>query len=121
VRHCAAERHILIVDQREPLAGGELPQALVAGRRREPASDPLRVFDPVDVLEQSEPGGLDHIGGVDFGQPEVPGHGPDKPRVLIDEAIPRRLVSGCRLPHEARDVRGGVHIARRHCPAVRNL
>ena len=64
-----------------------------AGRYRTATNPSGRVLQPVDVLQQPQPGGLGHIGGAGFRQFEVvPGAGLDEACVLVDQACPRRPV-----------------------------
>jgi hypothetical protein len=70
----------------------------VACRGGEPAADPLGILDPADVLEQPQPRRLDHIRCIRLPQPEVPGHGPDQPGVLIDELFPGPFIARSSQP-----------------------
>jgi hypothetical protein len=76
----------------------------VPGRGRQPGAHPGRVIQPVDVLQQPQPGGLRHIGRVALDQLEVAGHRPDEPRVLIHQALPRPPVAVRGPPDQRRDV-----------------
>src|SRR5215813_487979 len=84
-----------------------MPQALVPGRGGQPAADPVRVLDPVDVLEQSQPGRLGYVSGVAVGQLEFPGHRPDQPLELFDQSFPGPAVTGRCTADELGDIWSG--------------
>jgi len=58
------------------------------------------------------------FGRVALGQFEVPGHRPEKPGELVDQALPRPAVSTRGTAHEVRDVHGAIVMFRcRGCVA----
>jgi hypothetical protein len=69
-------------------------EALAVRGRRQPCAGPRRIGQPVDVLEQPNPGGLRDIGGVGIAQPMRAPHGPDHAAELGDERVPTSLVAG---------------------------
>jgi hypothetical protein len=84
----------LVVDRAAaPLAGGDDLQALAAHCRRQPGSYPLGVAQPWQVLDQAQPGDLDHIGGVGPLEAVAAGHGPEQVGVAVDKGVPRGLVA----------------------------
>jgi hypothetical protein len=89
-----ALQHVFVLGQDHPLAVGQAAQALVPGRGSQPRADPVRFLDLVNVLQQPQPRHLGDIGGVALHQLEIPGNGPDQPRVLIDQAFPGPALTG---------------------------
>ena len=63
------------------------------GRGREPARDPARVVQPVDVLQQVQPRGLEDVRGVGVAEAVGAGDRPDHAAVGVDERVPRRGVT----------------------------
>ena len=78
-----------------PACGGQAAQALVPRRGRQPGAHPVRVLDPVDVLQQPEPGRLEYVGRIALPQLEVAGDGPDEPRILVEQPLPRVVITPC--------------------------
>src|SRR5258708_23547094 len=72
------------------------------------------MVDPVEVFQKPEPRHLDDVGGVALWQLEVAGHGPDQPRVLVDQVLPRGSVPHRRAPHKLRDIDAAVVMPRRN-------
>jgi hypothetical protein len=82
-----------MLNWRDPLGRGHLPQALMARSRSKPATEAIWVLDAVDVLEKPQPRCLHDVCCVALRQLEVPRHRPDEPRVLANETIPRGAVA----------------------------
>ena len=61
---------VVFVAEHHPLPRGQAAQALVPRGRRQPGAHPVGVLDPVDVLEQPQPGRLGDVGGVALRQLE---------------------------------------------------
>jgi hypothetical protein len=66
---------------------------LPAGGGDEPADQSRRVLNPVKVFEQAQPGRLHDVVGVRGVEPEGPRHRPQQPAVLLDQLVPRMLIS----------------------------
>jgi hypothetical protein len=84
---------VILVGEYHLLVGGQGSQALVPSRRREPGAHPVRVVDPVDVLDQPHPGRLEDVGRITLDEFEVPGDRPDEPTVPCNEVLPRLRVA----------------------------
>ena len=97
----------LLRHQHDALARREAAQALVPGRGGQPGAHPGWVVEPVDVLEQAQPRGLEHVRGIALDQLEIPGHRPDQPGVLVEQALPGQLVPVRRAPDDLGYVPGG--------------
>jgi hypothetical protein len=97
---------LVILGQDHPLACRQAAQALIPSGRRQPGAHAIGILDPVDVLEQAQPGGLGDIGGIAFRELEIRGDGPDEPGELIDQTLPRAPVTGSSTTHKSRDYRG---------------
>jgi len=65
------------------------------------------VIDPVDVLDQPHPRGLEHVRRVTFDEFEVPRDRPDEPAVLVDEILPRRRIAVGRSVQQPGRIKGG--------------
>jgi hypothetical protein len=99
VRRGTVEGVIILLSEYHPFAGGQSTEALVPRRRREPGTYPVRVSDPVDVLDQPHPRRLEDISRVAFDELEIPGDRPDEPTVSLDEAFPCPGITAGRPAH----------------------
>jgi hypothetical protein len=110
----------VVIGQNHPFPGRETAQAFVTGGRREPGTHPIRVHDLMNVLQQSQPRHLGDVSRVTLDQLEIPGDGPDEPRVLVDQALPRPWVPLGSLSHKLCDVQrtGILYLPRRHPPSL---
>jgi hypothetical protein len=96
----------VLVDEDDSFPRRQVPEAFVPCRSRKPRTDTVGLLDPVDVLDESHPGCLNHIRGVAFTQLEPRGDGPDQLAVLIDDLIPSLDISVCDATQEETGVRG---------------
>ena len=71
----------------------EKSQCLTAGRGDQPAADAFGLGDPIEVLDQTQPGGLVDVGGIGGPQTVTSDHRPDRTGVPVDESLPRRLIA----------------------------
>ena len=94
----------LVVAEHDPLVRRQAAEALIPRGRREPGAHAIGVLDSIDVLEQAQPCGLGDVSGVALRQLEFCGNGPDEPRKLIDEALPRLHITSGRMSYQQRDV-----------------
>ena len=92
----------VVVAEHQPLAQRQHPQALAPGGDHQPGPDPLRI-DPVDVLEQPQPGRLGNVRRITVGQPEAARDRPDQPGVPVDQLFPGKLLAGRRESAELAD------------------
>jgi hypothetical protein len=53
-----------VVRRRDSAASGEEPQGFAPRRRPEPGPKPIRILDRGEVLDESQPSGLDDIGCI---------------------------------------------------------
>ena len=88
-------------------------QAFAARGRGEPRAHALGVLQPVEVLDQPQPGGLDHVGGVGPLEPVRAGDRPDEPVEPLHEPVPGRLIARRGGPHELPDIRHGRLLSHR--------
>ena len=106
-----------VVGEHDFLSRRQTSQALVPRRSRQPGTHPIRVLDAINVLKQAQPRRLGDIRRIALDQLEIPGNGPDKPRILVDQPLPRTPVPRRGAAHELRDVQGVTFIfVRRHRP-----
>ena len=77
----------------EALVSPDHPERLVAGRRGEPRREPARFADPRAVLGEPQPDRLHDVVGRGLRQPERPGHRPHQAGVVVDQLVPRALVT----------------------------
>src|SRR6267142_3448573 len=75
-------------------------QALMACGCGEPRADSLGIADPPEVLDETQPGRLAHIGSVRRREPVAARNRPDEPGEPVDECIPRFLVAVGSRKHE---------------------
>jgi hypothetical protein len=101
------------VAQHHPLPGGQAAQAFITGRRRQPGTDPVGVLDPVDVLEQPQPGGLHHVGGIALDQFEFHRDRPDQPGKLVNQAFPGLVIALSGAPHQGGHIRSPFVLLKR--------
>src|SRR5919204_569562 len=98
-----ARRSAVARPMREPAAGAaQGAQRLVPGGRRQPGADPFGVAQTVQVLDQPQPGGLAHIGGVGAAEAVGAGDRPDQAAEARDQPLPGPLVAlggGADRPH----------------------
>ena len=81
-------------------AATDHPERLVARGRREPRPEPLRLADPVEVLDEPEPRRLGDVGRVLAREPVRARGRPDEPREAVDDRVPGELVAGGGLLQE---------------------
>jgi hypothetical protein len=105
--HGGSVKRLVLMSEDEPLTDRQRPQALIPCRGREPGTHPVGVLDPVDVLDEPHPRGLEDVRRVALDELEVPGDRPDEPPVLIDQALPCLRIAGGGPPHEPRYVKAG--------------
>jgi len=108
----------VLVAQDDPLAGGQAAQAFVPRGRGQPGTDSIWVLDTIDVLEQSQPGGLGYVRGVALDQLELHRDRPYEPGILSNKPLPGVPVPFGRTSHQACDIRGiEALLQRRHVPS----
>jgi hypothetical protein len=76
------------IDGNLPLGEPQDPERFIAGCCREPAPDALRIPDVLEVLCESQPGCLAHVGRVSGVQAKAPRGGPDQAGKLPNESLP---------------------------------
>ena len=101
VRGDIVERGI-IGNRHDLFARRQAAQALVPRGGRQPGAHPGGLLEPVDVLQQAQPGHLGNVSGVAFCQLEVAGHRPDQPGVLVNQPFPHPPVPRSGAPHQSR-------------------
>lgn len=73
-------------------------QCFATASRSQPSGQPLRVFDPIQVLDELQPHGLSHVLGCRVIESEAARRGPHHLTEPIDQRIPGRPVAvGCEL------------------------
>jgi N-succinyldiaminopimelate aminotransferase len=94
------------------LAGHDQPQALAARRRLEPGAHGARLAHAVEVLEQAQPGRLDHVLDVVRGQPVAVSDAADATGEPVNERRPGAGVAVLRRPDHPLELGGGQAVGR---------
>src|SRR5262249_56182912 len=76
----------------------------VAGGGGEGGTSAGRVREAIDVLEEAQPCRLEDVSGVALHQLEITGDRPYQPGVLVNQTLPRPVVTLGGAPHQQRDV-----------------
>jgi hypothetical protein len=118
---CQAVELVVFMGEHDPFVGGQGPQALVSRGRREPRPHAVRMFDPLDVLDQAHPGCLENVRRIALDEFEVPGDRPDEAAIAVNQALPGLRIAVGGPAHqpgrvEIRDVGAGCREACRGRP-----